>query len=107
MTYMLPFRVGGEDPADERSQTMKCPGCNGQGKPVAGTVDIHECRDCGGIFGHCYLGQSYEYVKPWFAKEPVAPEKLRYFDFTCTGSEGQTRRHGWYDPETKLIHQTG
>jgi hypothetical protein len=30
-----------------------------------------------------------------------------YYDLTCLGSTGLTRRHGWYNPVTKLITQVG
>ncbi|MBW1992119.1 MAG: hypothetical protein JRI59_08400, partial [Deltaproteobacteria bacterium] len=57
---------------------------------------------------YLYLGESYQYVLPWFAKEEVPVERLRYFDFTCLASGDRVvRRHGWYDPETRLIHQVG
>jgi predicted RNA-binding Zn-ribbon protein involved in translation (DUF1610 family) len=92
---------------------MKCPACNRQKgiKEVKLGAWVYECPKCGAIFSdrpYLYLGESYQYVLPYWAKEDVPPEKLRYFDFTCLASGNKiVRRHGWYDPETKLIHQTG
>lgn len=67
---------------------------------------VYTCAKCEAIFGTCYLGDSYAYVLPRMAEgEPKQP--LRYFDFTTLGSAGVGRRHGWYDPATRLIHQIG
>ena len=92
---------------------MKCPACNRQRgiKEVKPMAWVYECPRCGAIFNdrpHLYLGESYEYVLPYWAKEDVPVEQLRHYDFTCLASGNKiVRRHGWYDPETKLIHQTG
>ena len=89
---------------------MRCPACNQQKKlqEVKPGSWVFRCPRCQAIFSeHLYLGESYEYVLPYWAKEEVAPEKLRYYDFMCLGEKGIIRRHGWYGPETKLIHQTG
>ena len=90
---------------------MKCPACNnGRGLKEIEPFLVLKCPKCGAIFsGNCYLylGESYKYVLPFFAREEVPVEKLRYYDFMCIGSEGIMRRHGWYDPETKLVHQVG
>lgn len=88
-----------------------CPACsNTKGnKPfkAARSTGVEQCGACGAIFGQCYLGDSYAIVLPYLAMEEVPPEKLRYFDLDCLGSRGIERRHGWYDPETKLVHQIG
>ena len=92
---------------------MKCPACNRQRgiKEVKPMAWVYECPQCGAIFNdrpHLYLGESYEYVLPYWAKADVPVEQLRHYDFTCLASGNKiVRRHGWYDPETKLIHQTG
>lgn len=86
---------------------MNCPACNSTKIKVTVNSQIHSCKTCGAIFGTTYLGESYGLVLPYMAKDQVAPEKLRYYDLTCLGSEGITRRHGWFDPETRLIHQVG
>lgn len=85
---------------------MQCPACNGKLVKTI-RVTVYQCRKCEAVFGSCYLGDSYGYVLPYFAKEAVEPDQLRYYDFECLGSAGITRRHGWYDPATKLVHQTG
>ncbi|MBU4355708.1 MAG: hypothetical protein KKD99_01005 [Proteobacteria bacterium] len=92
---------------------MKCPACSRQRgiKEVKPMAWVYECPRCGAIFNdrpYLYLGESYQYVLPYWAKEDVPVEQLRYYDFTCLASGNKiVRRHAWYDPETKLIHQTG
>ena len=91
---------------------MFCPACsstrrshvvlNGREHP-----SVYRCGNCEAIFGSCYLGDSYALVIPRFAAEDVPSEQLRYFDFDTLGSAGVGRRHGWYDPATKLVHQVG
>jgi len=89
---------------------MKCPACNNQrrNKEVKPGSWVYRCRRCEAVFGnHLCLGDSYDYVLPYWACEDVPVEQLRYYDFTCLASGNRVvRRHGWYDPETKLIHQT-
>jgi hypothetical protein len=47
-------------------------------------------------------------VLPYFDPDPnVGPLTIRYYDFTTLSSQGIGRRHGWYNPATKLIVQTG
>src|SRR3990167_2242485 len=79
-----------------------CPACSCtkvkpykiDGRPMVG---IKECAACSAVYGRCYLGTSYEIVKPaWATAEPPAGT-TRYFDFECLGTE-VTRRHGWFDP---------
>ena len=87
---------------------MECRACSGKmfEKKYNGTV---QCKRCGAIQndGPMYLGDSYAHVLPYFDTEGCKPEEERYFDFTCLGSKGITRRHGWYNPETRRITQVG
>jgi hypothetical protein len=46
-------------------------------------------------------------VLPGMSATEVPLEQIRYFDFTTVGSAGLGRRHGWYNPATKLITQVG
>ena len=87
---------------------MTCPACNRKRgiKEIEWNL-IYECPKCGAVFGTCYLGDSYKYVLPFFVDQEPDPETVRYFDFTCVGAEGITRRHGWFDPATKRIVQVG
>ena len=89
---------------------MACPACNSTKnrlwKPEK-HAQIFECRTCGAIHGTCYLGDSYEIVRNAWSPTEVPPEKTRYFDFITLGSKGMDRRHGWYDPETRLVVQIG
>jgi len=58
-----------------------------------------------------YKGDSYAIRLPWFADDDelknTPPEALRYYDLTLLGSEGIERVHGWFNPASKRIHQTG
>lgn len=89
--------------------TGGCPGCGGRPGKATEVPGVRHCQGCGGIFGTCYLGESYALVKPNLrpaSKE--ADKRARYYDLTCLGSGNKiTRRHGWFDPVTRLITQTG
>jgi hypothetical protein len=86
---------------------MECPACSNEkgNKIVKGMIE--ECGRCGAIFGECYLGESYSLVLPGMSATEVPLGQIRYFDFTTVGSAGLGRRHGWYNPATKLITQVG
>jgi len=85
----------------------RCPACNGKRQNPTRHTMVFECRRCGAIYGDCTKGESYEIVLPYMAEAEVAPEHCRYYDFTVLGSDGITRRHGWFDPETRRIVQVG
>jgi hypothetical protein len=86
---------------------MLCPLCNKNRSVTTVVPQVYRCNSCGSLFGQCYLGDSYSLVKPFFVKEEPAAEAIRYFDLECVGSKGIERRHGWYDPASKLIVQVG
>lgn len=83
-----------------------CPLCN-KSRSTQVIVGVYRCNSCEAIFGQCYLGESYSLVKPYFSKAEIPAEATRYYDLTCLGSKGIERRHGWYDPASKLIVQVG
>lgn len=83
-----------------------CPGCGRKRKTQMDRAGIYQCVNCGAIYGNCYLGDSYSIVKPMFDPQSEVIEQ-RYFDLTCLGSEGISRRHGWYNPKTRLLIQVG
>ena len=88
----------------------KCRACdNTRGnKLVPGFHSVYSCGACEALFGNCYLGDSYTLVLPHFHSDPNFPaDQQRYFDFSTLGSNGNQRRHGWFDPQTKLITQVG
>ncbi len=83
-----------------------CRSCsNGRRNKKIG-AGVYQCGKCGALYGTCYLGDSYEYVLPHFSREEVPADRTRHFDFTTIGST-VGRRHGWFDPVTRLITQTG
>jgi hypothetical protein len=75
--------------------------------PEARYAPLYVCPRCDAIYGVLTLGASYAVVKPRWYERLDPPARTRYFDFTTLGSEGIGRRHGFYDPETRLITQTG
>lgn len=91
-----------------RPEGAACPACNHRlATIVDGHASVYRCARCKAIYGSCYLGDSYSLVLPFMvASEPPA-DRVRYFDLECLGSRGITRRHGWYDTETKRIVQVG
>lgn len=96
---------------------MNCPCC---GKPRSKRdqplvfngktyFGVSECAGCKAIYTTTpiYLGESYTLVKPFFIKPEFEPEQGLYYDFETLGSDGLGRRHGWFDPKTRLIIQVG
>ena len=107
-----------DDYQAERTPTMEntisdrnpraCRACdNVRGNKATKTIGVYECAKCGAIFGTCYKGDSYSFVLPRFSSITPPEGTERYFDFTTLGSEGIGRRHGWFDPSTKLVTQVG
>ncbi len=87
---------------------MQCPACSATRRQVITTVSgVYECSKCLAIYGQCYKGDSYTLVLPYFAEHAVDPQTERYYDLTVLGSDGVTRRHGWFDPASKRITQVG
>jgi hypothetical protein len=106
------------NPKPKTIQIPACPACSHtrgttyQPKPelrAGGSgAFVYECGACEAVFSNnMYLGESYEIVLPFMTSEDVPQDRQRYFDFTCLGSKGITRRHGWFDVETKRIVQVG
>jgi len=91
----------------------ECPLCSTEAQSrvlyYTEVTGVYECAFCGAIHGQCYKGDSYTLVKPFFHPNPneVEAEDTRYYDLTVLGSDGVTRRHGWFDPKTKTIIQVG
>ena len=88
---------------------MACPSCSSTQSRARSDlgVSIRECSRCRCIFGDCYLGDSYAIVRPWMTTDKAADARQVPFDLTTLGSQGLGRRHGFYDPETRLMTQAG
>lgn len=85
----------------------KCGGClSNRGHRVLGFTRVYVCDDCNGTVGTCYVGESHELVKPWFAKTEVPAGLTAYFDFITIGVK-VARRHGFYDPRNRTMTQVG
>lgn len=94
-------------------ETTECPLCGrNEGTEVSlrGRTypGVYECT-CGALHGSCYLGDSYALVSPRMDPNAnqVGPEDQRYYDLECVGSAGLSRRHGWYNPATRMVTQVG
>jgi len=87
---------------------MQCPCCGRKrGIKSIGTGFVLECPKCKALFSNTiYLGDSYKYVLLYWDTEDH-PKTIRYFDFRCLSSKGIVRRHGWFNPKTRRIVQTG
>jgi hypothetical protein len=87
---------------------MCCPACSSASHTDTATAGVYTCSKCDALYGRTYLGQSYALVQPYFYEGPDPdPSEWRCFDLTCLGSKGITRRHGWYEPKSRLILQVG
>lgn len=86
-------------------------GCRGCGRKTTQAetkvARVYECGHCGAIWGECYIGESYEMVRPYMTTINFDPADTRYYDMTTIGSEGLRRRHGWFEPTSRLITQVG
>lgn len=90
-----------------KTVSANCPACSHDRANKTERAQVYVCAKCEALFGTCYLGDSYSMVLPYFTKDSSADARARYFDFTTLGSAGIGRRHGWFDPETKLVTQVG
>lgn len=92
----------------KQTAVPECPACSHKRGFEIQMARVYECGACHAVYGSLYLGDSYGYVLPHFGNDSAEiTERQRYFDFTCVGSKGVTRRHGWFDPCTKLLTQVG
>lgn len=93
----------------------QCPACNGKRyKEMPQVHSVVECSRCHALYGTCTLADSHKFVSPQF--DPAGSlDGARYFDFRCVTVAIQNgekfiktvRRHGWFNPQTKLIVQVG
>ncbi len=91
---------------EEHVEKGTCPACNASNDEEIET-GLYRCLSCGCLHGTLYLGESYSHVRPHMTDDPEADKRAVPYDFACLGSDGITRRHGWYDPQTNLITQVG
>ena len=85
-----------------------CRGCGRKTKQHLTDVSgVYRCGYCGAIWGTCRLGDSYELVRPYMTTINFDPADTRYYDITTLGSGGLDRRHGWFEPKSRLITQVG
>lgn len=86
----------------------RCPGCdNPTGWKLTSQTQVFVCSHCEGLVGTCYQGDSFALVRPVFSRTTCPPAVQRYFDLTVLGSDGVSRRHGWYNPQTRTVEQVG
>lgn len=85
----------------------QCPLCERLRQHDRTTVaGVQRCRSCLTIHGQCYLGDSHTLVLPRMSSRQDMEGAVHY-DLMTLGSGGVVRRHGWFDPQTKLILQVG
>ena len=88
----------------------KCPACDSTSSKPHTTDGVVTCAQCGALYTTrpIYKGVSTKLVLPSMdAIGACAPEDQRYFDLMSLGGDGLERRHGWYNPATRRITQTG
>lgn len=90
-------------------QGCPCCSCQEYRSTSFGVPDVVRCAGCGGLYtlAPIYLGQSYRLVKPEWDETDCPASEWRYFDFETLGSEGQGRRHGFYNPRNRKLTQVG
>jgi hypothetical protein len=92
------------------SSNVGCPCCSSTNIDLNATVNgismMSVCGACNAVFGQCYLGDSYKIAKAGLVNETPGAA-TRYFDLTCVGSAGITRRHGWLETRTGRVVQIG
>lgn len=87
---------------------VDCPACSAPAhRPYPGQIGVYVCASCGCVHGNTYLGDSYSIVKPAFETLPDSMVEAKPFDLMCLGSKGIERRHGFFNPATRLITQVG
>lgn len=94
-------------PADESADPYSaCPACSAAEFKHRGK-GAKECVKCHALYGVLHRDDAADLVYPTMAATPVPSEQLRYYDFRIISGSGPLRRHGWFDPATRLIHQVG
>lgn len=94
--------------AKTRTLGVSCPSCGSSrdSRQVVGRSQLYVCGRCGSLHGTAYLGESYEFVLPYMTSSVEGVAEFPY-DLVTLGSRGVERRHGFYQPSTKLITQVG
>lgn len=91
-----------------------CPACrhalsmDAVARPFQKVAGVFECDQCAAIFGKVLPGAGVYLVHEKWLADANEDTETRYFDLT-TVSDGEvvSRRHGWYNPATRRIVQTG
>lgn len=85
-----------------------CPACGKKNNQIEiQSCRVYECGKCHAIYGTLSKGDSYTYVRPFWHDGESKPDDERYYNFVCLGSEGISRRHGWFNTISKRIVQVG
>lgn len=86
---------------------IDCPACGGKrSRTTEHGPRVYRCERCGCIHGSCTLGESYAIVLPTFSDREDMDGGVPY-DLQTLGSGVLRRRHGIFDPKTRLILQVG
>ena len=90
--------------------SLPCPACSSRDNLEHSNAALASCGRCGALFTTRPIpaGDSYALVAPRWATDPAADSRARYFDLDVLQGDGTvSRRHGWFDPETRLVTQVG
>jgi ribosomal protein L37AE/L43A len=106
--YLRPLDLdAARDATNPIMHDLECALCGKQAYRNASVAGVYVCESCGAIWGRCYLGESYKLVANRMVTTDPPRETWRYYDLTCLGSDGITRRHGWFEAGTGNIIQVG
>lgn len=94
--------------AELEKARLSCPACSGRLFLTTEIgIEVLNCASCGALVAdHLYVGQSHTLVSPQWDGAGEACD-ARYFDITALGQNGVVRRHGWFNPGTRKVVQTG
>ena len=86
-----------------------CPACSSTSSRAHDLSGVRVCAACSCIFTERAIlrGDSFTIVLPSWDEAGIPIEDERPFDLTVVGSAGVERRHGWFNPATRRITQTG
>jgi hypothetical protein len=94
-------------PTQKTRSSVECPACSSrEARATLADLSVYVCGRCGCLHGTTYLGSSYSFILPRMTSSVEGVAEFPY-DLRTLGSAGVSRRHGFYQPSTKLVTQVG